>query len=77
MTLKAALAAEQAKSRRGPRCTLCEFVDSLTGDDLTALKAALADDAYTSAAIARALRSEGHGFAQSTVMRHRKGECAG
>ena len=75
MALSQSLAAEVAASARGPRCTVCALVPSLGKDDRDALAAAMADTGVTSAAIARALRREGHGITESTLRRHRKGEC--
>lgn len=76
MTLAAAL--EQHKpTRKGPRCTMCDLTEQLDKRDMAALTAALADETFTHAAIARALRAEGHKVSAITVGRHRKGECSG
>lgn len=76
MTLAAAL--EQHKpTRKGPRCTMCDLMDTLDKRDIAALTAALADETFTHAAISRALRAEGHKVSAITVGRHRKGECSG
>lgn len=56
---------------------MCALMDDLASEDRTALTDALADPAFTNAAIVRALRAEGHEFGYTTVARHRKGECRG
>lgn len=75
MALSDSLSAEVTASLRGPRCTVCALVPGLGKDDRTALEAALNDRNITSAAISRALRREGHAITESTLRRHRKGEC--
>lgn len=76
MTLSAALA--QAKvTRKGPRCTMCALLDRLDTRDRDALTAALNDAGYSSSAISRALKAEGHAIGSHTVNRHRSGGCAG
>ena len=74
MSLASALAASQVTP--GPRCTVCTVFDKLSKDDAEALREALADATFTGAGISRALKSEGHNISGSSVMRHRKGECA-
>lgn len=76
MSLSAALAANR-KTLKGPICTVCTLVASLSPDDAKALQEAFADQGFTSAAIARALKAEGHDVSPNTVIRHRKGECRG
>lgn len=76
MSLSNALEANRA-ILKGPRCTVCTLMASLSSDDLAALEAAMADTAYTSAAISRALKAEGHQIAPITVGRHRKKDCRG
>jgi len=75
MSLANALAAHKQTSK-GPRCALCNTIDTLPKDDRAALVAAIADPSFTGAAISRALKSEGHNISGPIVMRHRKGECA-
>lgn len=70
-----ALAADTV--RTGPRCTVGIALQTMTGDDLAALKAALADkDRVTGAAIARALTASGTKIGGSGVRRHRAGDCS-
>lgn len=76
MALKDALAAEAAK-KPGPRCTVCLLSASLPKADRDALTAALDNLAITSAAISRALLSEGHTVRSETIRRHRARECSG
>lgn len=68
--------AREAVTTKGPRCSICQLVDSLEPSDQDTLLAAFADTRFTSAAITRALRSEGHPVSAHTITRHRKGECA-
>lgn len=76
MTLSSALEAYKG-TLKGPRCTVCTLLNDLSSDDLAALEAAMADPAFTSAAISRALKAEGHQIAPITVGRHRKKDCRG
>mgnify|MGYP000088402688 CR=1 FL=1 len=62
-------------TRKGPGCTLCKLLNDLDAADSAALAAALADDDFTHAGIARALRESGHQIAAMTVSRHRRREC--
>lgn len=75
MSLAAALAANKT-SLKGPRCTVCTIIDTLTKDDAAALKQAMTDATFTGAGISRALKAEGHAVSGAAVMRHRKGECS-
>ncbi|CAB5216972.1 hypothetical protein UFOVP199_21 [uncultured Caudovirales phage] len=75
MSLAAALAANKS-SLKGPRCTICTLMDTLTKDDAAALRTAMADVTFTGAGISRALKAEGHTISGASVMRHRKGECS-
>ena len=76
MTLSAALAANR-KLVKGPTCTICTLMSGLPADDAAALQQAFNDFGFTSAAISRALKAEGHEIHANTVIRHRKGECKG
>jgi hypothetical protein len=60
---------------KGPRCALCNVLDTLPKDDRAALVAAVEDATFTGAAISRALKSEGHNISGPMVIRHRKGDC--
>jgi hypothetical protein len=76
MSLSAALAANR-KTLKGPICTVCTLMVGLSADDAAALQKAFDDFGFTSAAIARALKAEGHDISPNTVIRHRKRECRG
>jgi hypothetical protein len=54
---------------------MCRLLETLPKDDLAALAAALADGDFTSSAIGRALRAEGHAVTEQTISRHRRGLC--
>lgn len=76
MSLSDALARNKM-TRKGPNCTLCQLIIDMPSDERTVLSAALDDGTFTSAAIARALKEEGYEFINaSTVIRHRRSECA-
>lgn len=76
MSLADSLEANKPTSK-GPRCTVHILMEQLTPADRKALQAALNDASFTTAAICRALRAEGHDFGYTTMARHRKGECKG
>ena len=77
MSLRDALLTEKAASRKGPLCGMAIVYAKLTDDDREALDAFVADrDNVTTAAITRALISEGHRIGKNTVERHRRGECS-
>ena len=61
---------------RGPRCTICRYILTLSEDEAAALTDAFASDLMTSA-ITKALNNTGQQFAAMTVARHRKNECRG
>lgn len=75
MTLAARL--EEATKPATRRCRLGALIDSgLTEADRETLLGALADRVgYPAAAIARALRDEGHTVGLTTVKLHRAQEC--
>lgn len=76
MTLADALQHQREQGvRKGPDCRVCVAMRSMTKADLAALTEALADESLTTAAIARALRAEGHDVSPSIAARHRRGEC--
>lgn len=66
----------EATKARGPRCSMCVIAEGLTEADRASLDAALVDLSVTSAAITRALVSEGHKVSAESVRRHRSGECS-
>ena len=68
---------EQKATRKGPRCLVCSLLENIPKDEAEALAAALADSTYTSAAIGRAIRSEGYSINDVSVLRHRKRDCSG
>lgn len=76
MTLAAALQHQREQGiRKGPDCRVCVIVRLLDKDDAVALNEAMADPKMTTSAITRALKAEGHEVSQTSVGRHRKGEC--
>jgi len=75
MNLAEALSSE-FKTNYGPKCSTCVLIAGLDKDDAAALEAAFADGNFTSAAIGRALRAQGHSIHAAALMRHRKGECS-
>ena len=77
MTLAAALQAHKVAAQRGPRCTVCQVLDTLDAKDRAALEAAIADPSFTSVAISAALRAEGYNIAPQPLQRHRRGDCRG
>lgn len=62
---------------KGPRCQMCMLMEKLPESDRVALMNALEDPVFSSAGIARALRSEGYDLGRHSVERHRKKECRG
>jgi hypothetical protein len=77
MSLRQSLEAEHAASRKGPLCGMAVVYSKLDDDDRAALDSYLADrEGVTTAAISRALTSEGHRVGKNTVERHRRGECS-
>ena len=74
MALSDAIKAEAAR-KPGPRCSTCLLISTLDADDQAALEAAFADPAVTTAAIARALSTEGHRVNPTNLQRHRQREC--
>ena len=76
VSLSDALARNKA-TRKGPNCTLCQLIIEMPTGEREVLSSALNDGTFTSAAIARALKEEGFEFINaSTVIRHRRSECA-
>lgn len=55
---------------------MCVLLERLPESEADALNAALADEAYTGAAITRALKHEGYlAISPQSLQRHRRGEC--
>lgn len=65
---------EAAGTTKGPQCTVCRLVSTLTADDANDLNVALNDGRYTGAQIARALtrRYPDHKIAPMTLNRHKR-----
>lgn len=59
----------------GGQCRTCALLASLPKGERDALQGALDDPKYSNAALAKILKAEGYQIADSTVRRHRKGEC--
>jgi len=74
MALKDALVANIG-AKKGPVCTACIAINSMTEEDQRDLKVALDDPVYTSMGIARALKAEGYEVSGQTLQRHRRGDC--
>ncbi len=57
-------------------CAVGSSRDELDDGDAADLDAALADEAVTGSALARVLQGRGYEIDQSSVQRHRRGDCA-
>lgn len=61
----------------GPRCTVGKMLALIPPDDRATLVTWLADDTFTSTAIARELKDEyGESPSGFTIGRHRRGDCS-
>jgi hypothetical protein len=67
--------ADYKPARIGGACRTCELLRSLSKKEADALRDALADPKYSNAGLAKILKAEGYPMADSTVRRHRRGEC--
>lgn len=67
--------AEYQEPRLGARCRTCVLLKELPTEEAEALKVALEDSRISNAGLAAILKAEGYSIADSTVRRHRKGEC--
>jgi len=56
-------------------CSVSLLFDALKPKDRAVLQGVLADPTVSHAAIESVLKRNGHAVAQSTVSRHRRGEC--
>lgn len=74
MALKDALVANIG-AKKGPVCTACTAINSMSEDDRRDLQIAFDDPVYTSMGIARALKAEGYEVSGQTIQRHRRGDC--
>jgi len=68
--------AEPPVQMKGPRCSIYLLLLQLDADETAALNTALADERFTSVAIADALQAEGYAVKESPLRRHRLGRCA-
>ena len=62
--------------RIGALCRTCLLLKQLPEKDAEALRVALADKRISSGGLSRILKEEGHKIAETTLRRHRKGECS-
>ena len=67
--------AEYEPPKIGGECRTCSLLRSLPKSEAAALQAALDDPRYSNNALSKILKAEGYQAADSTVRRHRKGEC--
>lgn len=74
MTLASKLANPQ-RGQKGPDCSVRMLLRTLPPSDAEAVQAALDNPDWTAAALARLLTQEGHRVQDSTVRRHRRGDC--
>ena len=72
MTIADRLAAPSVRSQP---CALGRLIAAADQADAEALTAALADPAFSTADIHRAIRNEGHTMSYPVVQRHRTGGC--
>jgi len=70
-----AIAAEQAAFRKGPTCSIGQMLDTLDGDERTAVEAAIDDPANPYTVLARAFTKAGHKVGDVAVRRHRNHLC--
>lgn len=78
MALADALKRAQENKPRGNRCRVCLLLEEgLPPEEVADLEAALSDRGFSHAAIARALKAEGHDVGYFTVGRHRNQQCQG
>lgn len=67
--------AEYQGPRIGGRCRTCLLIEELPEGESVALRQALDDQRISNAGLANILKAEGHPLAETTIRRHRKGEC--
>jgi len=66
-----------AQKRNIHTCGVCYMLQTLPKDESKALNDALNDRImFSSAAISKALRAEGHHITESVLARHRRKECS-
>ncbi len=61
--------------RKGPLCTVRLILEDLTAEDVDGLNQAMADLEVKTTAIRRALVARGFQVGDTSIARHRKGEC--
>ena len=74
MALKDALVANIG-AKKGPVCTVCLAIESMSEEDQADFQAAMDDPVYTSMGISRALKAEGYDVSGQSLQRHRRGDC--
>lgn len=57
-------------------CAIGRLLETLRGEELAALRVALANPEWSNAALARALTDEGHSIGQQASANHRAGRCS-
>lgn len=67
--------AEYKPPRLGGECRTCVLIRDLPPKESEALQQALADPRFSNNALSKILKAEGYQIADTTVRRHRKGEC--
>lgn len=67
--------AEYRSPRIGGRCRTCVLLEELPPEEMQALEVALTDERISNAGLAKILRAEGYPLAETTIRRHRRGEC--
>ena len=67
--------ADYKPARIGGACRTCELLRLLPKGEAKALQDALDDPKFSNAGLSKILKAEGHPIADSTVRRHRRGEC--
>lgn len=70
------IAAASASHRKGPLCTVARIMSEMPEVDAVDLDTAFKDLKYSNKSILMVLRARGFDVAQTTVARHRRGECA-
>lgn len=62
-------------TKKGPTCTMQSVIASLGADDLAGLERALSNPDIRNSAIRKALAARGLKVGDTTIGRHRRGEC--
>lgn len=70
------IAIASSNVRKGPLCTVARILSDMPEVDAVDLDTAFRDDKYSNKAIFMVLRARGFEVSQTTVARHRRGECA-